>query len=198
VMLRLDGRAVHPPARVLRVQAERGFAALRVPLAGGGERCLAGSTTWDGKDLTWHHALGPGAAAAGRGRISWRGRDLVETGETTLDGVTRRYEEVWRRLDGDGDLAVLQGRADDGSLVGLLVAGATRAVTVVDHRPAGPLAAVAWRRRDGDWSVSDRIGPGAALPPPPDVIPAVGAPVQLAAPGGCPRWTVAELRRSTG
>lgn len=203
VAFTIDDQPVETPARALWLQGGRGFADLRVPAAAGPVMCFAGTTSWDGRDLTWHHALDIGEwVGADTGRVSWSHGDLVETGTMVIDGELRPYEEAWRRVDPDRtsvSVSVLRGEAADGSLVGILVAAAHHAITLVDHRDgtAGAFAATSWRRTGDDWVVGDRVGATVALPAPPPVIPAVGSTVHLAEMGGCARWTVTEHGQGT-
>lgn len=83
------------------------FADIRIDRATGAPvACFAGTTTWTPPQLTWHHELD--LAPIGRpdvGTVSWHGGDLVETGETVLDGETVAYTEVWHRLPPTGEVA---------------------------------------------------------------------------------------------
>lgn len=193
----VSGRPVDTPARVLWVQAAHGFADLRIPVGDDRLECFAGTTSFDGRSLTWRHTFDlAGWEGADTGVVSWRGDDLVETGEMVVDGRVQPYEEVWRRVDPGAGLLVLDGRLADGTPAGLLVASGDRAITLVDHRPDGSFSAASWSQRGGRWVADDLVGGRAAtLPTPPDDVPAIGAEVGLTPTGGCASWAVVEHER---
>jgi hypothetical protein len=98
----LDGGAPAETATVIWLQTHSAFADVRVDAASGAAvACFAGHTSWQPPQLHWRHDLDlAGQGRADIGTVAWRGHDLVESGETDVDGTVVPYVEVWRRLPG--------------------------------------------------------------------------------------------------
>jgi hypothetical protein len=98
----LDGGAPVETATVIWLQTQSAFADARVDVdSGAGLACFAGHTSWEPPRLHWRHDLDlAGHGRADIGTVAWHGGDLVESGETDVDGAVVPYVEVWRRLPG--------------------------------------------------------------------------------------------------
>ena len=104
-----------PPSqysRVVWMQARSRFADIRTPAegapAGVEPKSFSGYASWDAPRLTWNREIDLGEPRDDIGTMSWRGEDLIESGELQREGQTLAFEEVWRRtpLDGDALLAL--------------------------------------------------------------------------------------------
>ena len=200
-----------PPSensRVVWIQARARFADIRTPAEGapGGVEPMsfAGHSSWDAPRLTFHHAIDLGAPSEDVGALSWRGEELVESGEIESKGQNIAFEEVWRRtpLGGDALLALeaqneqlSSGRSH--SLRGALVRLGAHAIVIADRRPRDfDYAAAYLRYRSARWEVQWSIGDVQQLPLPPEPAETAeeGASLELAIPGlaTTSRWLVVE------
>ncbi len=178
VSISLDGAAPFEDTTVWWLQAASKHADLRVPLSGSGSgsalmaasdpapgvMAFAGTTHWEAPSLTWvpEVELDP-SELADTGVMSWDGEDMLEAGETVVDGRRLRYVERWRRLPGTASPLIALSAPD-----GRLVRAGELALTVIDQRAAGgAFRAVAWRLVDGEWTTSHCWPPEAKAPAPP-------------------------------
>jgi hypothetical protein len=142
--IELDGREPTETAAVIWLQTQSAFADLRLDVhSGAALACFAGHTSWQPPRLHWRHDLDlAGSAHADIGAVAWLGDDLVESGETDVDGAVVPYVEVWRRLPGaEGTLHT------DESPEHMHVVVGVHEMFVEDHRSTGGLFTACYSRR---------------------------------------------------
>ena len=172
-----------PPSensRVVWIQVRARFADIRTFIEGapGGaeSKSFAGHSSWDAPRLTFHHAIDLDEPSEDVGVLSWRGGDLVESGEIESKGQRIKFEEVWRRTPLEGNaLLALEAQSErlpsgrTHALEGALVRVGAHAIAIADRRPRGlDFAAAYLRRRSTRWEVQWSIGDVHQLPLPPE------------------------------
>ncbi|WP_412079065.1 hypothetical protein ACLF6K_37610 [Streptomyces xanthophaeus] len=114
-----DGGTLHETRHVVWVQSGEYYA---------DSRGFAGTTVYDGRQVTFRHEVGsPGHDV---GTLRREGADLIETGENP-DGST--FMEVWTPLDGTDDDSAADGGTGEGAPEGSWRAGGTQTVRVGRH-----------------------------------------------------------------
>jgi hypothetical protein len=187
-----DG-APDEPCDVFWLQAREVFSDLRMPRRAGVQPvAFSGHATYDRPALTWHHHLDLTVVRdPDVGVVGWRGADLVERGQTVVDGADVPYEEVWRRVPHEGPLAILvlvRESATDGWLGSIVRVGTHAIVMAMTDRDLTVRHHVSF---EGRWTAVGGFGDGAL---PPVLVPATdwrpGQRVELA---GFGDWLVREF-----
>jgi len=178
VSLSIVGGAASEDSRVVWIQGRTLFADVRSPLEGASAdvapMSFAGHTSWEEPRIRFHRTIDLNEPVEDAGTLSWRGADLVESGQLEWGGRAIAFEEVWRRTPPEGDtLLALEAQSEDRSgethaLSGVLVRLGSHAIAITDRRRSGGDYCAAYLiHRGGRWLPQWSVGDVAQLPRPP-------------------------------
>ena len=166
IELHVDSTRVTDHGHAHWFQARAGFIDIRSGATNIPSQLFAGTTTWDPDrhTLTWHrHIDRRDSTRPDRGRIEWRGSDLVEHGSLPLGDREVPFTEVWRRTSAPDQSVALAHRTDGAGR--LCQCGTRLAVLIDDRADGGAISGASFSRREDETWVVD-VAHGDIEPPP--------------------------------